>query len=209
MSAGHVMVGFSVSLTVTVKPQVAVLGGVAVSEAVQVTVVAPLLKLEPLAGLQTVATPGQLSAALAVKVTLLEQTPAAVLTTMSAGHVMVGFSVSLTVTVKPQVAVLGGVAVSEAVQVTVVAPLLKLEPLAGLQTVATPGQLSAALAVKVTLLEQTPAAVLTTMSAGHVMVGFSVSLTVTVKPQVAVLGGVAVSEAVQVTVVAPLMSVEP
>src|SRR5436309_5761503 len=66
------------SLTVTVKLHVAVLGGVAVSEAVQVTVVAPLLKLEPLAGLQTVETPGQLSVALTVKVTLLEQTPAAV-----------------------------------------------------------------------------------------------------------------------------------
>src|SRR5436309_3793959 len=95
----------------------------------------------------------------------------------------------------PILAVLGGVVVLRAVQVTVVAPLLKLEPLAGLQTVETPGQLSVALTVKVTLLEQTPAAVLTTMSAGQVTVGFSVSLTVTVKLHVAVLGGVEIGGA--------------
>src|SRR5436309_13596044 len=96
------------SLTVTVKLHVAVLGGVAVSEAVQVTVVAPLLKLEPLAGLQTVETPGQLSVARSEERRVVEETRAAVLTTMSAGQVTVGVSVSLTVMVKLHVGVLGG-----------------------------------------------------------------------------------------------------
>jgi hypothetical protein len=55
------MVGFSVSLTVTVKLQVAVLPDESV--AVQVTVVVPLGKLEPEGGVQLVVTPGQLSLA--------------------------------------------------------------------------------------------------------------------------------------------------
>jgi hypothetical protein len=55
------MVGFSVSLTVTVKEQLAVLPDVSV--AVHVTVVVPFEKVEPEGGLQTTVTPGQLSVA--------------------------------------------------------------------------------------------------------------------------------------------------
>ncbi len=55
------MVGFSVSLTVTVKEQLAVLPEVSV--AVQVTVVVPFGKAVPDAGEQLVVTPGQLSLA--------------------------------------------------------------------------------------------------------------------------------------------------
>jgi hypothetical protein len=64
MLAGQVITGFSVSLTVTVKVQVAVLPELSV--AVQVTVVVPLGKVEPEGGLQTTVTPGQLSAAVGV-----------------------------------------------------------------------------------------------------------------------------------------------
>ena len=70
MLAGGVMQlwGFSVSLTVTVNVQVEVLGTVAVSVAVQVTVVTPLLKVEPVGGTQLAANEvgGQLSVAVGV-----------------------------------------------------------------------------------------------------------------------------------------------
>jgi negative regulator of sigma E activity len=62
--AGQVIVGAVISLTVTVNVQVPVLGGTAASDAEQLTVVTPLLKVEPLAGLQvTVREPSQLSVA--------------------------------------------------------------------------------------------------------------------------------------------------
>jgi hypothetical protein len=54
-----VIVGFSVSFTVTVNVQVAVLPEASV--AVQVTVVVPFGKVEPEGGVQEKVTPGQLS----------------------------------------------------------------------------------------------------------------------------------------------------
>jgi len=68
--------------------------------------------------------------------------PALLATVMLAGQVAVGFSSSLTVTVKLQVPVLPEASV--AVQVTVVVPTANIEPLAGLHTVLAPGQLSVA-----------------------------------------------------------------
>jgi hypothetical protein len=65
MSAGQVIVGFWVSLTVTVKVQLAEL--FEPSSTVQVTVVMPLGKVAPLAGEQAGApTPEQLSVAVAL-----------------------------------------------------------------------------------------------------------------------------------------------
>jgi hypothetical protein len=58
------MLGVWVSLTVTWKLQLAVL--LALSVAVQVTVLVPLEKVEPLGGVQLTVTPGQLSVALAL-----------------------------------------------------------------------------------------------------------------------------------------------
>src|SRR6185369_2293967 len=136
-----VRVGAWLSLTVTVKVQALVRA--LVSVAVQVTVVTPLAKSVPLAGLQTKVTPGQLSVAVGAKVTWAVQAPASVLTATFAGHVICGSSVSLTVTVKVQLAVL--LAPSVALQVTVVVPLLKAVPLAGAQvTVTGPSQRSLA-----------------------------------------------------------------
>ena len=60
MLAGQVIVGGSSSVTVTVKLQVAELWPAA-SVAVQVTVVVPFGKLEPLGGVQLAVAPGQLS----------------------------------------------------------------------------------------------------------------------------------------------------
>jgi hypothetical protein len=68
-----------------------------------------------------------------------------VLVTMSAGQAAVGASVSLTVTVKEQALVFP--LASVAVQFTVVVPLGKVEPLAGVQLILAPEQLSLALAV--------------------------------------------------------------
>ena len=63
MLAGQVITGFSVSLTVTVNVQLAVLPDASV--AVLVTVVVPFGKVEPEGGLLTTVTPGQLSVAVA------------------------------------------------------------------------------------------------------------------------------------------------
>ena len=76
------------SVTVTVKLQVAVLP--AASVAVLVTVVVPTAKLLPLAGKLATLTPGQLSVPFTVKVTLLLQAPGAALTLRFAGQVICG-----------------------------------------------------------------------------------------------------------------------
>jgi hypothetical protein len=70
MLAGQVMIGFSVSLTVTVNVQLAVLP--AASVAVLVTVVVPFGKTEPDGGLLTMVTSEQLSVAVGVKFTTAE-----------------------------------------------------------------------------------------------------------------------------------------
>src|SRR5437773_676662 len=103
MLAGQVIVGGCVSAMVTVKVQAFVLP--LPSVAVQVTVVTPTLKVEPLAGTQLDVTAVQLSAALTAQVTLaFEHWPASATPVMFAGQTMEGFSASLTVTVKLQAA---------------------------------------------------------------------------------------------------------
>ena len=67
MFAGQVMLGFSVSLTVTVKLQLVVL--LDESVAVHRTMLVPFAKLDPLIGVQVTLTPGQLSLAVGVNVT--------------------------------------------------------------------------------------------------------------------------------------------
>ena len=65
--AGQLIVGNCVSLTVTVKVQLAVWP--LASVAVLVTVVVPVANVEPLAGTLTTLTPGQLSPGVTVKLT--------------------------------------------------------------------------------------------------------------------------------------------
>jgi hypothetical protein len=122
-----------VSLTVTVKLHEALLP--AASLVLQVTVEVPLGKVEPLAGAQVTLTgPSHKSLAVgAVKLTTALHTPKSVPCVILAGQgVRVGAWLSLTVTVKLQAAV--WLLVSVAVQLTVVVPLAKSLPLAGLHT---------------------------------------------------------------------------
>ena len=73
-------------MTVTVKAHVEVLP--CASVAMLVTVVTPTGKLVPLAGLLDTVTPGQLSVALTLNVTLLLHPPGAALTVIFAGQVI-------------------------------------------------------------------------------------------------------------------------
>ena len=85
-------------MTVTVKVHCLVLP--LLSQAVLVTVVVPTGKANPLGGTLVTLVTVQLSVAVTLKVTLLEQAPGEAFTVMFAGHVMAGGWVSLTVTVK-------------------------------------------------------------------------------------------------------------
>ena len=90
MFAGQVTVGFSVSLTVTVNVQEALLPFASLT--VQVTEVTPFGKLEPDAGVQLgVPTPEQLSVAVAFAyVTTEEHCPGSVDFVIFAGQLIVG-----------------------------------------------------------------------------------------------------------------------
>ena len=90
------------------------------------------------------ATP-QLSVGVAAKLTPAEHWPASLGFGLMVGQTINGFSLSLTMTRKLQDAVLP--AASVAVQRTVVVPLGKAEPEAGLQTTVTPGVSSVAVTV--------------------------------------------------------------
>ena len=139
---GHVITGASSSVTVTVNWQLA--GLLDVSEAEHVTVDTPFGNVEPLEGVQvTVLLPSQLSeAVMEGKLTTAEQALDAVPDGMLTGHPLrTGATLSVTVTVNVQLA--GLFEVSEALQVTVVTPLLNVAPLAGSHvTVRLPSQLS-------------------------------------------------------------------
>jgi hypothetical protein len=97
----------------------------AASVAVQVTVVVPTGKNVPDAGEQTTVTPGQLSVAVAVKVTMAPHSSGSLHFVMGAGQLIAGGCVSATVTVNEQ---LGPEIV---VQLTVVVPTGKNDPDAG------------------------------------------------------------------------------
>src|SRR5438046_9389003 len=90
-----------------------------------------MAKAGPLGGVEGSLAVPQLSEAVALKVTLLEQVPGAVSTVMLAGQRSEERRVWLNVTVKLQAALLK--LPSSAVQLTVVFPLEEAEPLAGVQ----------------------------------------------------------------------------
>jgi hypothetical protein len=121
-------VGACVSLTVTVKLQ---FGDIlpAASVALQVTVVVPTGKLDPEDGVQVIVGEAvQLSVAVGVKLTFAAHCPTAVVVVMLVGQAMVGACVSLTVTVKLQLA-----PPPAALHVTVVTPRLNIAPEGGVQ----------------------------------------------------------------------------
>jgi len=141
MLAGQVIAGGVVSLTVTVNVHCVLL--LKASVAAQVTVVTPLLKVVPEAGLQTTVAPAQLSEATGVaNVITAVHKPLSVDWVMGKGQLSVGGVVSLTVTVNVHEVVL--LMPSVAVQVTSVTPFGNAYPGAGAQTVFTVVQLSVA-----------------------------------------------------------------
>ena len=129
--------------TVTVKEQVAVL--LAASVAVQVTVVVPTAKFDPETGTHAVVTPEQLSAAVGAGNVTGIGLPVRLVAVWLEGQAMVGFWLSLTVTVKLHEAVL--LDASVAAQVTVVTPFWNVEPDGGEQLTVAPEQLSEAVGV--------------------------------------------------------------
>ena len=126
--AGLMRVGSCSSLTVTVNEQFAVRPAPSVT--VQLTVVTPIVKLVPEAGIQTTGFAGnvQLSLAVGEKLTVAVQEFAAMLAVMLAGQERVGACASLTVTVKEQAGVPPAL-----LQETVVVPMGKVEPADGVQ----------------------------------------------------------------------------
>jgi len=145
----HVITGSSVSRIDTVNVQVLVFP--LASVAVLVTVVVPTWNVLPLAGTLTRFVTRQLSVALTTNVTLLRlHWPASAVNTRFVEHVITGFCVSSTVTVKLHVLVLP--LESVAVLVTVVVPTWNVLPLAGTLTRFVTRQLSVAVTTNVTLL---------------------------------------------------------
>ena len=196
--------GSSISFTVTAKVHIAVLP--AASVAVQVTVVVPTGKKLPLGGTHEAVTPGQLSPIVGgANATIAPQLPGSLLAETLAGQEMVGFSVSLTVTVKVHIPILP--AASVAVQVTVVVPTVKNDPLGGLQTTDKDDvQLSETVgALYVTEAPHIPAALLTVILLGQVTIGGLLSTGVTLKVHMVLLPEKSV--AVNVTAVIVLITV--
>jgi hypothetical protein len=178
--AGHVIVGFSLSTTVTNCVQVTKFPAPSVD--VHVTVVFPIGKLAG-ASFVIVGTP-QLSVPVAVPMAAVDvHKPASVFIVTLAGHVIVGFSLSTTVTNCVQVTKFPAPSVD--VHVTVVFPIGKLAG-ASFVIVGTP-QLSVPVAVPIDAVDvHCPASVLIVTAPGQVIVGFSLSTTVTVNEQVTV-----------------------
>jgi hypothetical protein len=203
MFDGTVTVGDVVSSTVTVNEALPVLLCASVAE--HVTLVMPIAKVEPETSEQVgISEPSTVSIAEAVKLTV---TPAALVASLKifAGTAITGAIVSRTVTVKEALPVFPRASVAE--QVTVVAPIAKIEPEAGEQIgVNTPLTVSVADDVKVTVA---PAALVASLMifAGTVTTGAVVSRTVIVKEALPVLPAVSVAE--QVTVVVAIAKVEP
>ena len=175
MAAGGVTDGANVSTTITLNDAVRVLP--CASLAVQVTVVAPSANVDPLAGAQLGVTgPSSVSAADAAYVNGAPVGPVAS-TVAFGGTVSTGAVVSVTVTVNVFVATFARA--SLAVQLTVVVPDGKIDPLAGVQVTATvPSTTSVADAVYV---NAAPAGLVasTDAFAGTVIAGAVLSRTVT------------------------------
>ena len=176
-----------------------------VSVAVLVTVVTPIGKTLPEGGLLTTVTiEEQLSVAVTLKLTTAPHWPLNAATWVSAGQVITGAVVSITVTLKVHVAVLPDESV--ATLVTVVVPTGKVLPDAGVDTTVAE-QLSVAITLKLTTAPQILEAEKTLVSAGQIITGGVVSITVTVNEQVDVLFELSV--AVNVTKVVPTGNEDP
>jgi hypothetical protein len=202
-SAGQVKVGAVVSCTVTVNMHIAEFGGDAWSDAVHVTIVIPNPKIDPEGGTHVTRGDGsQRSVAVAMNVA---GAPIALVHSfvMSAGHVIIGGVVSVTVTMNEQVEAgpLLPVA-SVAVQLTVVGPIGNVSPLVGVHTIVGFGS-HASVAVTMNITAAPCGLVHSSnRSSGHEIVGPTVSWTVTSNMQPLEL--LCASVAVHITVVVPM-----
>lgn len=169
---GQVIEGAVLSVTVTVKLQTPVFAEPSV--AVQFTVVKPSVNVLPLGGEQVTGTVGsQLSEEEGINVTTAP--PSVVASIDILLHpAMLGACASSTFTVNVHCDEL--LDPSVAIQVTVVLPFRKIEPLDGEHETDTFGQLSVVVAVYVTAALHASSAVFTLMSPGQVIQGFSVSV---------------------------------
>ena len=147
----------------------------ALSVTVHVTVVVPIGKVAG-ALLVTPAIPQLSEVTGAARTTVAKQEPGSALAFTAAAHVMVGFSLSVTVTFCVQVAELPALSVT--VQVTAVVPIGKVAG-ALLVTDATVQLSEVAGAARTTVVKQDPAEAGAVTFAGQVIVGFSLSVTVT------------------------------
>jgi hypothetical protein len=196
--AGQAIAGACISTTVTVNEHEAVLP--LESVAVELTVVVPFGKAEPDGGLLTTVTPGQLSVAVTVKFTTAEHEPAAAGTDTLSGQSIAGGSISFTVTVNEQVAVLPPESV--AVAITVVVPFGKEDPEGGVLTTITPLQSSEAVTVKFTTALQEPASVETDMFSGQSIAGGGLfAVTVAVAMRSSLSGSVVAEETLAVLLI--------
>jgi hypothetical protein len=151
--------------------QVAVLPAASVT--VAVTFVTPVLKYEPEAGTKLTLVTRQLSVEVGAGSVIFVPAPAIDKLMFGVQAVITGFSLSVTVTVKEQVAVFPLASVTT--KVFVVVPTGKTEPEAkpDVCTIVAPVQLSAKVGdVKLTIAPQMPGSLLTAIFAGQVMVGF-------------------------------------
>lgn len=203
MFPGTVMLGGVVSTTETENDPDPALPPASTAE--QCTVVAPSGNVEPLGGVQVIATgPSTRSYAEAEYETDAPAGPVAS-AVMLDGRERVGGVVSTTVTVKPADALLP--ASSVAVHETLVGPSGNVDPEAGVQTgVTDPSTRSLAVAEKETLAPDGPVAS-AVIPPGTVRAGGVVSTTLIVKLPVALLP--ATSDAAQLTTVEPTGNVDP
>jgi hypothetical protein len=150
----------------------------AASVTVQVTAVTPAAKVVDVALLVTEATPQLSAVAGEPRLTPVAVQPVLVAVLMSAGQVMVGRTLSLTVTVWVQEAALPAASVT--VQVTAVTPAAKVVDVTLLLTEATPQLSNVVGSPRSTPVAVQPVLVVALTSAGQVMVGARLSVTVTV-----------------------------
>ncbi len=206
--AGQAMVGFSLSVTMTSKEQLAELPLASVT--IKVLVVVPMgemwLRRLPCGlgdGLSRTVVGGgnEYHNASATRLA------GSLLTVIFAGQAMVGFSLSVTMTSKEQLARVSAASVT--IKVLVVVPMGNVAPEASPADWVTvcPGQLSEDVMEKVTAAPQTPGSLLTVIFAGQAMVGFSLSVTMTSKEHLAVLPDASVT--IKVLVVVPMGNVAP
>jgi hypothetical protein len=180
--------------------------------AVQVIVVVPAGKVEPAGGTHTTPVPVGLPEMFGSgKFTAVEHCPAVAWTTTLPGQTMLGGCVSVTVTVKEQVEILPAVSLAE--QFTVVVPVWNVAPEGGVQLFEKTEQLSITRGNGyVTTTDLCPWSGEVNMFSGQVILGATLSTTVTKKLQVAAkalatAGGS--SAAAQETVVVPTGKNEP